>query len=184
LRTACRDAAQWRERGLPPVRVSVNVSPVQLERPDLLEIVQSALTLADWPSSLLELEVTEGALMNNAEEAARVLRALRGLGIRIAIDDFGTGYSSLSYLKRFSVDRIKIDRAFVKEIGRQSEYEALTLAVIAMASALKFDVIAEGVETEAQRDFLIDHGCVEAQGFLYSAAVSPAMIADRLGVPA
>jgi diguanylate cyclase (GGDEF)-like protein/PAS domain S-box-containing protein len=184
LRTACRDAAQWRERGLPPVRVSVNVSPVQLERPDLLEVVQSTLTQSGWPSSLLELEVTEGALMNNAEEAARVLSALRGLGIRIAIDDFGTGYSSLSYLKRFSVDRIKIDRAFVKEIGRQSEYEALTLAVIAMASALKFDVIAEGVETEAQRDFLIGHGCIEAQGFLYSAAVSSAMIADRLGVPA
>ena len=131
---------------------------------------------------LLELELTEGALMRNADEVARVLRELRNMGVKVAIDDFGTGYSSLSYLKRFSIDRIKIDRAFVQEIGNDTEYEALTLAVIALAEALKFDVIAEGVETDVQRRFLIDHGCTQGQGFLFSPAVSAARFAELAAV--
>jgi EAL domain-containing protein (putative c-di-GMP-specific phosphodiesterase class I) len=114
---------------------------------------------------------------------ARVLRDLRELGVKVSIDDFGTGYSSLSYLKRFSIDRIKIDKVFVQEIGRGTEYEALTLAVIAIAEALKFDVIAEGVETDVQRGFLVEHGCIEGQGFLYSAAVSGEAIASMLRLP-
>jgi EAL domain-containing protein (putative c-di-GMP-specific phosphodiesterase class I) len=104
------------------------------------------------------------------------------MGVKVAIDDFGTGYSSLSYLKRFSIDRIKIDRAFVQEIGNDTEYEALTLAVIALAEALKFDVIAEGVETDVQRRFLIDHGCMQGQGFLFSPAVSAARFAELAAV--
>jgi EAL domain-containing protein (putative c-di-GMP-specific phosphodiesterase class I) len=131
---------------------------------------------------MLELELTEGALMRNTDEVARVLRELRNMGVKVAIDDFGTGYSSLSYLKRFSIDRIKIDRAFVQEIGNDTEYEALTLAVIALAEALKFDVIAEGVETEVQRRFLIDHGCTQGQGFLFSPAVSAARFAELAAV--
>ena len=180
LRTACMQARTWRDQGLPPIRVSVNVSPLQLERSDLVGVVRSALKDADWPADMLELEVTEGALMRNADDAARVLHDLRELGVKIAIDDFGTGYSSLSYLKRFSVDRIKIDRAFIQEIGRDGEYEALTLAVIAIANALKFKVIAEGVELDIQRRFLVEHGCVDGQGFLYSAAVSAHAIANML----
>jgi EAL domain-containing protein (putative c-di-GMP-specific phosphodiesterase class I) len=100
--------------------------------------------------------------------------------VKIAIDDFGTGYSSLSYLKRFSIDRIKIDRAFIQQIGRDAEYEALTLAVIAIANALKFDVIAEGVELDSHRHFLVKHGCVEGQGFLYSPAVAGEVLAEML----
>ncbi len=181
LRTACLQASRWRDAGLTPIRVSVNVSPLQLEHSDLLSIVRSALEEADWPAEMLELEVTEGGLMRNAEAVARVLRDLRELGVKIAIDDFGTGYSSLSYLKRFSIDRIKIDRAFIHEIGRDNEYEALTLAVIAIANALKFDVVAEGVELDIHRRFLIEHGCLEGQGFLYSPAVSEDAIAEMLG---
>jgi diguanylate cyclase (GGDEF)-like protein len=180
LRTACKQAQTWREAGLGPIRVSVNVSPIQLAHTDFPRVVRSALDEAAWPADMLELEVTEGALMRNADEAARALRELRDLGVKIAIDDFGTGYSSLSYLKRFSIDRIKIDRAFVQEIGRDSEYEALTLAVIAIAGALKFDVIAEGVENDAHRGFLIKHGCAEGQGFLYSPGVSGDQISMML----
>ncbi|WP_178392143.1 bifunctional diguanylate cyclase/phosphodiesterase [Burkholderia sp. SRS-W-2-2016] len=181
LRQACLQAKAWVRAGLPAMRVSVNVSPLQLERTDLPGVVRAALDEAGWPAQLLELEVTEGALMRNAEEAQRVLRELRALGVSIAIDDFGTGYSSLSYLKRFSVDRIKIDRAFVCEIGKDSELEALSLAIIAIAETLSFDVVAEGVELEAQREFLVRHGCSVAQGFLFSPAVSPEDLARMLG---
>jgi diguanylate cyclase (GGDEF)-like protein/PAS domain S-box-containing protein len=180
LRTACTQARIWRDEGLSPIRVSVNVSPLQLEHSDLVNVVRFALEDADWPADMLELELTEGALMRNAEQAARVLHDLRELGVKIAIDDFGTGYSSLSYLKRFSIDRIKIDRAFIQQIGRDAEYEALTLAVIAIANALKFDVIAEGVELDAHRHFLVKHGCVEGQGFLYSPAVAGEVLAEML----
>ncbi len=129
------------------------------------------------PACVLELEVTEGALMRHVDEVARVLRALREPGVKIAIDDFGTGYSSLSYLQRFSIDRLKIDRAFVQEIGSDAEYEALTQAVIAMAGALKFDVIAEGVETREQQQFLVRHGRVNGQGSLFGEPVSASRIA-------
>jgi diguanylate cyclase (GGDEF)-like protein/PAS domain S-box-containing protein len=182
LRTACHQAKAWQDLGLPTIRMSVNVSPRQLERSDLLSVIASALKDADWPAELLELEVTEGALMRNVDEVAGVLRAIRELGVKIAIDDFGTGYSSLSYLKRFSIDRLKIDRAFVQEIGRDADFEALALAVVAIAKALKFDLIAEGVEYEAHRDFLVEHGCVYGQGFLYSPGVSAAAI-ERMMSP-
>jgi diguanylate cyclase (GGDEF)-like protein/PAS domain S-box-containing protein len=180
LRTACKQARSWLDQGLAPIRVSVNVSPLQIERSDLVAVVKRALDDAQLPAEQLELEVTEGALMRNVDEVARTLRELRTIGVKIAIDDFGTGYSSLSYLKRFSVDRIKIDRAFVRDIGSGDEYEALTLAVIAIANALKFDVLAEGVELEAQKRFLIEHGCTAGQGFLYSAAIAPDSFAELL----
>jgi diguanylate cyclase (GGDEF)-like protein/PAS domain S-box-containing protein len=180
LRTACQQVKTWIDLGLAPIRVSVNVSPLQLERSDIVEIVRSALQQAQIPSDYLELEVTEGALMRNVDEVARTLRELRATGVKIAIDDFGTGYSSLSYLKRFSVDRIKIDRAFVREIGRDGEYEALALAVIGIANALKFEVLAEGVELDAHRAFLLKHGCTAAQGFLFSPSVTGAAFAELL----
>lgn len=173
LHTACAQARAWLGVGVDCIRMSVNVSPIQLERSNLVETVRNALDATGLPATMLELEVTEGALMRNVDDVARVLRELRKLGVKIAIDDFGTGYSSLSYLKRFSVDRLKIDRAFVQEIGSDAEYEALTLAVIAMAGALNFDIIAEGVETAVQRDFLVANGCSQGQGYLFSAAVKP-----------
>jgi diguanylate cyclase (GGDEF)-like protein/PAS domain S-box-containing protein len=180
LRTACAQVRSWLDQGLPSIRVSVNVSPLQLERSDLVAVVKAALHDAQLPADSLELEVTEGALMRNADDVARTLRELRNLGVKIAIDDFGTGYSSLSYLKRFSVDRIKIDRAFVRDIGTDGEFEALTLAVIGIAKALKFDVLAEGVELDVHRRFLIEHGCTEGQGFLYSPAIAGDRFAELL----
>lgn len=180
LRMACRQAKTWQRQGSQPIRVSVNVSPLQLERSDLANIVKAALTDAELPAELLELEVTEGALMRNADDVAQTLLELRSIGIKIAIDDFGTGYSSLSYLKRFCVDRIKIDRAFIREIGADEGYEALTLAVIAIANALKFDVIAEGVEFDVHRSFLIANGCTEGQGHLFSPALPGDLFAKML----
>lgn len=172
LHAACAQARTWLDAGVDFVRMSVNVSPVQLERSNLVDTVRQALVSTGLPATMLELEVTEGALMRNVDDVARALSELRALGVRIAIDDFGTGYSSLSYLKRFSIDRLKIDKAFVQEIGSDAEYEALTLAVIAMAGALNFEIIAEGVETADQRDFLVGHGCRSGQGYLFSAPVS------------
>lgn len=172
LHAACAQARAWLDVGVDCVRMSVNVSPVQLERSNLVETVRKALDATRLPATMLELEVTEGTLMRNIDAVAQVLRELRALGVKIAIDDFGTGYSSLSYLKRFSVDRLKIDKAFIQEIGTDTESDALTLAVIAMAGALNFDIIAEGVETEEQQDFLVNHGCTAGQGFLFSAPVA------------
>jgi EAL domain-containing protein (putative c-di-GMP-specific phosphodiesterase class I) len=172
LREACREAAQWNRDSKRRTRVSVNVSPLQLEHGSLIAQVKDALGESGLAPELLELEVTEGALMRHPDLAARTLAALREMGVRIAIDDFGTGYSSLAYLKRFRVDRLKIDREFVREIGQDTETQAITLAVIAVAKALDFELIAEGVETTEHRDFLLQNGCTQAQGFLYSRAVS------------
>jgi diguanylate cyclase (GGDEF)-like protein/PAS domain S-box-containing protein len=178
LRTACRQALEWRNSGLAELTLSVNVSPVQLEHSDLAATVNEVLQETGWPAHLLELEVTEGALMRNVDDAARSLGQLRRRGVRIALDDFGTGYSSLSHLRNFTIDRLKIDRAFVREIGRDAQYEALTLAVINVANAMGFDLIAEGVELESQKQFLLDHGCHAAQGFLYSPAVRASRLTD------
>ncbi|EKS70322.1 MULTISPECIES: bifunctional diguanylate cyclase/phosphodiesterase [unclassified Caballeronia] len=181
LRTACYQAKSWLDEGLRAIRISVNVSPRQLERSNIVDVVRNALHDACLPASSLELEVTEGALMRNVEDVAKTLCELRSLGVRIAIDDFGTGYSSLSYLKKFSVDRIKIDRAFVREVGMDEGSEALALAVIGIANALKFEVLAEGVEQDVHRSFLVSHGCTAAQGFLFSAPTSPLKVAEMLG---
>jgi EAL domain-containing protein (putative c-di-GMP-specific phosphodiesterase class I) len=180
LREACQQLKAWEAQGLPSVRVSVNVSPQQIFRSNVLLMVKTVLDETGVLPSSLELEMTETTLMTNAQDAARLLDSLQELGIHIAIDDFGTGYSSLSYLKKFSVDRIKIDRAFVRDIGEDGDDEIITRAVIALAKTLDVQVIAEGVETPQQRDFLLRHGCVEAQGFLYSPAVPAAALARLL----
>ncbi|WP_052408854.1 sensor domain-containing protein [Paraburkholderia acidipaludis] len=180
LREACSEGARWNAMPGSRIRVSVNVSPLQLEHSDLVDQVSRALHDSGLAPELLELEVTEGALIRHPEHTAKTLASLRDLGVRIAIDDFGTGYSSLSYLKRFRVDRLKIDRAFVKEIGQDPEMEAITLAVIAVAKAFNFELIAEGVETRRHRDFLLENGCTQAQGFLYSRAISGHSIARFL----
>jgi EAL domain-containing protein (putative c-di-GMP-specific phosphodiesterase class I) len=183
LETACRQSRAWEDQGLRPVTMSVNLSPVQLRRGNIVETIRSIVAASGMSSALLELELTEGALMENADESASFLNELRSAGITIAIDDFGTGYSSLSYLKKFNIDRIKIDRSFVHDIGIDSDDEAITCAIIALAKALHFEVIAEGVETAPQRAFLLEHGCSLAQGFYYSPAVVPESIADMLRLP-
>jgi diguanylate cyclase (GGDEF)-like protein len=167
LRAACEQAAVWRELQLGPVPISVNVSPLQLQRADIVSTFQRVVLETDMDPSLLELEVTETALMKNPEASARRLAEFRRLGMRVAIDDFGMGYSSLSQLRTLPVDRIKIDRAFVRGIGA-GDSGAIATAVVTLANAFGLSVIAEGVETQAQRAFLVGLGCVDAQGFLFS----------------
>ncbi len=167
LRAACEQAAQWRALQAQLIPISVNVSPLQLQRADIVATFQRVIAETGMDPSLLELEVTETALMKNPEASARRLAQFRRLGMRVAIDDFGMGYSSLGQLRALPVDRIKIDRAFVRGIG-EGDTGAIATAVVTLAKAFGLDVIAEGVETPAQRAFLTALGCVDAQGFLFS----------------
>ncbi|WP_395064574.1 EAL domain-containing protein [Paraburkholderia silvatlantica] len=167
LHEACRQSALWMHMGIAPVRISVNLSPLQLQRTDIVEAFQTILQETGVDPTMLELEVTETALMKQPEIAARRLHEFRRAGIRIAVDDFGMGYSSLSQLRTLPVDRIKIDRAFVQGIG-ETDTGAIVKAIVTLAQALGLAVIAEGVETLAQQEFLLALGCVEAQGFRFS----------------
>jgi diguanylate cyclase (GGDEF)-like protein/PAS domain S-box-containing protein len=168
LREACRQNKQWQDEGLPPARVSVNLSARQFQQHNIANLVTQVLAETGLEPRYLELELTESTIMRNAEEAVRMLNELHALGIGLAIDDFGTGYSSLSYLKRFPVDRLKIDRSFVSDIGISNDDETITSAIIALAHSLKMQVIAEGVETSAQLDFLKERACDEMQGYFFA----------------
>jgi diguanylate cyclase (GGDEF)-like protein len=174
LHEACRQLKQWHDEGIEDVTISVNVSSRQLRRGDLVASVASALRLADLESKYLEIELTEGTLGDDTELARRTLERLRSLGVRISIDDFGTGYSSLSYLQHFPIDKLKIDKSFVNEVGNEAA-SALPAAIIGLASSLSLDVIAEGVETIEQMELLADLGCYKMQGFLFSR---PLKVAD------
>lgn len=167
LRAACEQFAIWRELQVTPVPVSINVSPLQLQRADIMRSFQRVIDETEMDPSLLELEVTETALMKNPEASARRLAEFRRIGMSVAIDDFGMGYSSLGQLRTLPVDRVKIDRAFVRGIG-SGDSGAIATAVVTLAKAFELSVIAEGVETQAQRAFLMGLGCVDAQGFLFS----------------
>ncbi|MBN9386423.1 MAG: EAL domain-containing protein [Chloroflexi bacterium] len=168
LKTACLKVKSWQKAGLPPIRISVNVSSHQIYRPDFLDKVRRITQQTGLPLENLELELTESTLLHEVSIANIVLRRLRAVGIKIAIDDFGTGYSSLSYLKQFPFDTLKIDRQFVQNIGQDPESSAITLATIQMAHNLNLKVIAEGVETESELEFLRKHACEEIQGYYYS----------------
>jgi diguanylate cyclase (GGDEF)-like protein len=167
LRRACRDAAAWRLDGYPDLRVAVNLSARQLAQTTLVESVTEILREHGLPGGALDLELTETALCANGDSTPQTLRALRALGIRLFVDDFGTGYSSLAYLRRFRVDALKIDHSFVAGLGKGTPDEALIHALVEMAHALDLQVIAEGVETEYQRDILRTLGCDHMQGYLY-----------------
>jgi diguanylate cyclase (GGDEF)-like protein len=178
LREACARVRAWRDAGHAGMRCAVNLSVIQFRQPDLVERVRAALAETGIPASALELEITENLAMHDEESTLRTLRELDRLGVGLAIDDFGTGYSSLAYLRRYPVDKLKIDRAFVDGIGA-SEDGAIARAVIAMARSLNLRVVAEGVETPLQAEFLRRHGCQEAQGFLYGRPL-PAAELDAL----
>jgi diguanylate cyclase (GGDEF)-like protein/PAS domain S-box-containing protein len=172
LATACTQQRNWLEQGLPPVRVAVNLSPRQFMHRHLIDDVMKVLAETKCDTRYLELEITEGTVMHNAQHAVSLLARLKEMGIRIAIDDFGTGYSSLAYLKRFPIDSLKIDRSFVCDVPRDAGDTAITQAIIAMAHNLGLKTIAEGVETAEQLDFLRDHGCDELQGYYFSKPLS------------
>jgi predicted signal transduction protein with EAL and GGDEF domain len=165
LREACRQAAAWRREGL-DLTVAVNVSPVQLRHPDLPGMVEEALVASGLAPERLELEVTEGLLVGTEAGVAERVAGLAARGVGLAIDDFGTGYSSLAYLKRLPARRIKVDRSFVRGIGAEPEGEAVVRAIVGLGHTLGKEVVAEGVETEAQLAFLRELGCDAAQGFL------------------
>ncbi len=161
--------------------MSVNMSPRQFKDPALLNDIAEALAETGMPPELLELEITESMIMHNVELAAMKSEAIRKLGVRLAIDDFGTGYSSLSQLKRFPIDTLKVDRSFVRDIPNNAEDRAITEAIIALGKALNVTVVAEGVETVEQHDFLRDNSCDEMQGFFFSRPCHPDAIAELLG---
>lgn len=181
LRTACSDAAGWRERSGARVVMSVNVSTLQLRRADFVTDVHRVVEEFGVDPSLLELEVTESALLDKASLGHDVIRDLEELGLRIAVDDFGTGYSNLSYLQAIDVDRLKIDQSFVRELFSSTTSQPIVSAVIAMAQAMGIELVAEGVETLEQAQWLVRHGCAIGQGFLYSRAVPAAEFESMLG---
>ncbi|MYM29917.1 EAL domain-containing protein [Duganella sp. CY15W] len=170
---ACKQIATWQRDGVGPVRVAVNVASRQFIEGDLEQEVRDALARHQVAPELLELELTETALMSNAERTITVLKNLRAIGIKVAIDDFGTGYSSLAYLQRFPIDKLKIDIAFVREITTNPNDAAIALAIISMAHSLKLQVIAEGVETRAQLEYLRRSRCDEIQGYFFSRPLPP-----------
>lgn len=172
LRTACKQARDWLDAGLNVPRIAINVSSVQFMESDFCNTIRSILDEAGVSADMLELEVTEGILMQNADYAVKVLNELKSMGVHIAIDDFGTGYSSLSYLKQFPIDRLKIDKAFVNEITTDTNDAAIATAVIAMAGSMDLKVVAEGVENSDQLGFLKLKKCDEIQGFFFSKPLS------------
>ena len=180
LRTACREVRSWRDAGLKDVRVAVNLSRRQFEQGGLVEVVRRVLRETGIDGSALELEISESAVMADAEHSLRTMTELRELGVRLAIDDFGTGYSSFRYLRRLPIDVVKVDREFVRDIATDPDDRATLSAVISMARALRLAVVAEGVETGEQLEFLRAERCAAMQGFLYSRPVSPAEIARLL----
>jgi EAL domain-containing protein (putative c-di-GMP-specific phosphodiesterase class I) len=186
LRAACRQSRRWRDDGLPPVRMAVNLSARQFSDVLLARRVADALAESGLSPEDLELEITESMMARDPDAAARVVRNLRAAGVRVVIDDFGTGYSSLASLKRFPVDGLKLDRAFVRHLPFDRHDASITRAVVALCRDLELDLVAEGVETEDQRAFLTALGCGLLQGYLTGAPQPPELLPDLLAprVPA
>ena len=180
LRTACAQARQWQDEGLPALPVAVNVSAIQFRQESFLQVIGKVLHETGLPPQYLELELTEGLLLSNADVMLSVLQKLRESGVKLSIDDFGTGYSSLSYLRHFPVYKLKIDRSFVQAMTVDSDDTAITATIISMAKSLNLKVIAEGVETEQQMLFLRTHNCDEVQGYYFSKPLAAEDFAERL----
>ena len=171
LRQACRQMRTWFDNGLPPIRVAVNLSAKQFRHVDLTAVVKSALEAAKLEPGFIELELTESAVMLDPEKSATTLQALSAMGVHISIDDFGTGYSSLSYLRRFPLDKLKIDRSFIRDLMTNPDDVSIVRAIISLAHSLRLRVVAEGVETAEQLNFLKELGCDQYQGYFCSPAV-------------
>jgi EAL domain-containing protein (putative c-di-GMP-specific phosphodiesterase class I) len=171
LQQACAQGRTWHDMGFAGLRVAVNLSARQLQTGSILPVVTRILLATDLTPGCLDLELTESMMMQDGESALTALRELRSLGVRLSMDDFGTGYSSLSYLRRLPLDTLKIDRSFVKDCTRNQEDATIIAAILAMAHSLKLQVLAEGIETEAQLTFLRGQGCDEAQGYFFSKPV-------------
>lgn len=180
LRTACRQNRAWQDAGYPPIPISVNLSPRQLARGDIVEVVKRILDETGLQAQYLELEITESVMTTDVEKSFALLTQLRALGVKISLDDFGTGYSSLSYLKRFPVDTLKIDQSFVRDIATDQDSGAIVKAIISLGRNLNLTVLAEGIETDDQFRFLLANGCDEGQGYLMSKPIPNKNFVDLL----
>lgn len=180
LRQSCQQVRAWHQAGYSSLQLSVNLSPRQFKQPHLASTIAAVLAETGLEPGSLDLELTETSIMQDAEAALQALGQLKTMGVRLSIDDFGTGYSSLVYLRRFPIDTLKIDRAFTQDMIANADAQAIIAAIIAMAAALKLQVIAEGVETEAQIDLLQKQGCSHAQGFVFSKPVSAEELTELL----
>jgi predicted signal transduction protein with EAL and GGDEF domain len=180
IRTACAQNVAWQHDGLPPICVAVNLSLRQLMDEFLVKDIKNALDDSGMAPNLLELEITESMVMHNPTRMIAVLAKIKDLGVRLAIDDFGTGYSSLGQIKHFPIDTLKVDRSFVRNIPQDAEDKAITEAIIAMGKTLSLTVVAEGVETIEQMNFLKAHSCDEMQGFYFSKPIAPDQFAELL----
>jgi diguanylate cyclase (GGDEF)-like protein len=175
---ACRQAKAWQREGLRPMRVAVNLAPSQFRLTNLLDQIRQALAAASLDPQYLEIELTESAVMSDAESSIVILEAISRMGVLVSVDDFGTGYSSMSYLRRFPIDKLKIDRCFVEEMTRRPEDASIVRAIISLAHSLHLKVIAEGVETPEQLELLNHLGCDQYQGFYFSPPLAPAQFAN------
>jgi EAL domain-containing protein (putative c-di-GMP-specific phosphodiesterase class I) len=174
---ACRQAKAWQREGLRPMRVAVNLAPSQFRLTNLVDQIRHALEAAQLEPQYLEVELTESAVMSDAEESIIILEAISRMGVLVSVDDFGTGYSSMSYLRRFPIDKLKIDRCFVEEMTQRPEDASIVRAIISLAHSLHLKVIAEGVETPEQLELLTHLGCDQYQGYYFSPALLPAQFA-------
>jgi diguanylate cyclase (GGDEF)-like protein len=173
VREACRQARAWQLEGLPPLRVAVNLSASQFRQSDVASMVRDALDSAGLEGRFLEVELTESVVMSDPEESIAILERLSAMGVLVSIDDFGTGYSSMSYLRRFPIDKIKIDRGFISEAMTRPDDASIVRAIVSLAHNLRLKVVAEGVESTEQLDFLKSLGCDQYQGYHYSPALPP-----------
>ncbi|MGL5987725.1 MAG: putative bifunctional diguanylate cyclase/phosphodiesterase [Burkholderiales bacterium] len=180
LHEACRQNRAWQQQGLPSVVVAVNLSALQFHQKNLQPSIARALQQTGLEPQYLELEVTESAIMSDAEDVLGTMKQLRDMGLELAIDDFGTGYSSLSYLKRFPVGKLKIDRSFIRDIHEDPDDAAISTAIISLARNLNLRTVAEGIETAPQLAFLRDHGCDQGQGYLFGKPLPAAQFAELL----
>ena len=180
MRTAMTQIVQWYKEGLNPGVLAMNLAVKQLQQKDFIPVLKELMQETNCKAEWIELEVTEGQIMTHPEDAVVKLKEISNLGIELAVDDFGTGYSSLAYLKRLPIDKLKIDQAFVRDLPDNEEDAGIAKAVIALAKSLNLKVIAEGVETKEQRDFLVENGCKKIQGYFYSKPIPADKFEDIL----
>ena len=177
---ACRQARAWQQQGLPSLRVAVNLSALQFRNGNLQQMITDALHAADLEPRFLEVEITESALMSDPEESVKILEQLSRMGVVVSVDDFGTGYSSMAYLRRFPIDKLKIDRTFIGELMSRADDASIVRAIVSLAHNLRLKVVAEGVETDEQLELLRSLGCDQYQGFCFSPAVPAPQFAELL----
>jgi diguanylate cyclase (GGDEF)-like protein len=180
MKTACAQNVAWQKQGLPAVSMAVNLSLRQLMNDNLLDDIKNVLDETGLPPKLLELEITESMVMHNPSRFIPILTKIKDMGVRLAIDDFGTGYSSLAQIKNFPINTLKVDRSFIRNLPQDTDNKAITEAVIIMGKSLKLKVVAEGVETLEQENFLREQVCDETQGFYFSKPIGPDLFADLL----